>query len=237
MLPNATPPTSSAMTNPVLNITNLSKHFETARGEVRAVDDVSLQLVPKDFVALHGPSGCGKSTLLLTAGGLLSPDGGTVEIASENPYALGPDAHATFRARYIGFVFQQLHLIPFLDVLDNVLVGQLAGDNRNGTSNEPALELLGSFGLADRLHHVPSTLSIGEQQRVALARALLHRPALLLADEPTGNLDAANAEIILDQLRAFTDKGGAVLMVTHDDKARAAATRSIALDAGRLTPQ
>lgn len=225
----------------MIELQSIGKRYRTSDGEVRALDGVSLTIQPGEFVALHGPSGCGKSTLLLLAGGLLSPDEGTVTIGGENPYALGPEARAHFRAEHIGFVFQQFHLIPFLDVLDNVLVGELAGpasEDEAGDSaslRERAKELLETFQLGHRLHHVPSKLSIGEQQRVALARACLRSPRLILADEPTGNLDADNATIILEHLGNFAASGdGAVLMVTHDDRARAAANRSLEMRDGKL---
>jgi putative ABC transport system ATP-binding protein len=217
---------------PVLTIDSVSKRYTTPDGAVQAIDGVSLSLEPGEFVALHGPSGCGKSTLLLIAGGLLSPDSGTVGIGGGNPYELGADARAAFRAERVGFVFQQFHLIPFLDVLDNVLVGELAG---GGDLRDRARELLKIVRLEHRLHHVPSKLSIGEQQRVALARAFLRSPRLILADEPTGNLDTENAAIILKHLGDFAASGaGAVLMVTHDDRARAAACRSIEMRGGKL---
>ncbi|MCB1091087.1 MAG: ABC transporter ATP-binding protein [Verrucomicrobiae bacterium] len=217
---------------PILRIDSVSKRYSTPEGIVQAIDEVSLTLEPGDFVALHGPSGCGKSTLLMMAGGLLSPDSGTIEIGGEDPYLVGADARAAFRAERIGFVFQQFHLIPFLDVLDNVLVGELAG---GGNLRDRARELLELVQLDHRLHHVPSKLSIGEQQRVALARAFLRSPALILADEPTGNLDSENAAIILKHLQDFVSNSkGAILMVTHDDRAKAAASRSVEMRAGRL---
>lgn len=217
---------------PILQLDSICKHYRAPEGTVKAVDGVSLTLEPGDFAALHGPSGCGKSTLLLMAGGLLSPDAGTILIGDENPYALGADARAGFRAERVGFVFQQFHLIPFLDVLDNVLVGELAG---GGDRRERARELLEMVQMSHRLHHVPSKLSIGEQQRVALARAFLRSPQLILADEPSGNLDAENAAIILKHLGDFAASGaGAVLMVTHDDRARAAAGRSFEMREGTL---
>ncbi|MCB1228794.1 MAG: ABC transporter ATP-binding protein [Verrucomicrobiae bacterium] len=220
---------------PVLSISEVAKQYRTTEGTVQAIDHVSLSLEPGDFVALHGPSGCGKSTLLLMAGALLSPDSGTIAISGENPYALGAEARAAFRANRVGFVFQQFHLIPFLDVLDNVLVGELAGTLPHGEFRERARELLDRFQLGHRLHHVPSKLSIGEQQRVALARAFLRSPSLILADEPTGNLDAENAAIILEHLGDFAASGeGAVLMVTHDDRAKAVAGRSVEMRGGRL---
>ncbi len=219
--------------HPAVKAESLHKRFVTGEGEVRAVDDVSFEVRAGDFVALHGPSGCGKSTLLLMAGGLLSPDEGLVEIAGKNPYQLNAEGRAAFRARHVGFVFQQFHLIPYLNVLDNVLVGEMAGQGKASLSDQ-ARGLLEKFNIGHRLHHVPSKLSIGEQQRVALARALLREPELVLADEPTGNLDQENSAIILQHLAGFADEGGAVIMVTHDDRARAAAKTSMHLDSGRL---
>jgi len=227
-----------AMTDPVLQISEVSKQFAaTGGGEgVRAIDGVSLAAAAGDFVALHGASGCGKSTLLLMAGGLLSPDAGEVAIGGENPYHLSHENRAAFRAAHVGFVFQQFHLIPFLDVLDNVLVCELAGVNGDESGlRDRARALLEKFNLGHRMNHVPSKLSIGEQQRVALARALLREPKLILADEPTGNLDAENSEIILTHLSEFANSGrGAVLMVTHDDRARSAASRSLEMSDGKL---
>ena len=146
---------------------------------------------------------------------------------------LSPEKRATFRGERIGFVFQQFHLIPYLDVLDNVLIGELAADDDENLQDR-ARQLLEQFNLGHRLHHTPSRLSVGEQQRVALARALLRSPKLVLADEPTGNLDTENSAIILEHLAGFAKDGGAVLMVTHDDRARAAANRSIELSEGKI---
>jgi len=221
------------MSLPILATREVRKEFRTTEGMIAAVDGVSLELNGGDFVALHGPSGCGKSTLMLMVGALLSPDDGEVEICAENPYQLGVEARAGFRSGHIGFVFQQFHLIPFLDVLDNVKVCELASAS-SADLDVKARELLDKFQLSERLHHVPSTLSVGEQQRVALARALVQQPKLILADEPTGNLDTENAEIILQHLSGFAAAGGAVLMVTHDDRARNAASRSLELKQGRI---
>ena len=218
---------------PILKISSLSKRFTTRDGDVRAVEGATFQLDAGDFVAMHGPSGCGKSTLLLMTGALLSPDEGSVEVCGKDPYALGADARASFRAEHIGFVFQQFHLIPYLDVQDNVLVSEMAGADHPDLSKR-AEELLQQFQLGHRLHHKPGALSVGEQQRVALSRALVRSPKLLLADEPTGNLDTENSKVILEHLSQFAADGGAVLMVTHDDRARAAASRSIKLQDGRI---
>ncbi len=220
------------MTELALKVSNLSKRFSNRDGEVNAVIDVNFELLQGDFVALHGASGCGKSTLLLMLGTLLSPDEGTVGIAGEMPYDLPIKERAAFRAEHVGFVFQQFHLIPYLNVLENVLIGELAG---GGDLKEKAGALLDGFGLSHRLGHVPNALSRGEQQRVALARALVRSPRLLLADEPTGNLDKENSEIILGHLKAFAADGGSVLMVTHDDQARAAAAKSWEMKEGVLS--
>ena len=219
------------MTEPVLRASKLGKSFRTREGDVSAVQEVTFEVRPGEFVALHGPSGCGKSTLLLLCGGLLSPGNGTVEIDGQDPYRLSPDRRASFRAAHLGFVFQQFHLIPYLTVIENVLVGELTGA---GPIRERAGQLLERFQLAHRLNHKPEALSVGEQQRVALARALAHSPKILFADEPTGNLDSGNAAIIFEHLAGFVAEGGAVLLVTHDDAARAKAQRSLRMSQGRL---
>lgn len=222
------------MTEPsILSATGLTKRYSSKEGDVLAVSGVSLSLEPGDFVALHGASGCGKSTFLLMAGGLLRPDDGILEVLGRNPYELSPGKRSAFRAENIGFVFQQFHLIPYLDVLDNLLVSDLAPVSAPPT-REAAEDLLAQFQLDHRKHHVPSQLSVGEQQRVALARALIGKPKLLLADEPTGNLDEENSRIILDHLSRFAGGGGAVLMVTHDDRAREAAARAIEMKGGEI---
>ena len=215
----------------VLAINQLGKSFPSAAGDVHAVRDVSLEVADGELVTLRGPSGCGKSTLLMAAGGLLEPTSGSVEINGTDLYSLGQDGRAQFRAENIGFVFQQFHLIPYLDVRDNILAASLAIAKANG---ERIDELLEVFGLEHRAHHVPAALSTGEKQRTAMARALLNNPKLLLADEPTGNLDQDNAEALLEQLSGFTDKGGAVLLVTHDARVDDHAGRTIEISDGNL---
>jgi len=216
----------------LLELEELSKSFKSGSNQVQAVDGVSLSVEAGEFLAIKGPSGCGKSTLLLMVGGLLSPDSGRVLIEGTDPYALSTDQRAHFRSTQIGFVFQQFHLVPYLNVLDNVLVPAIA----TGLSNarERAHELIANFGLEHRLHHTPAELSTGEKQRVALARALFHQPKVLLADEPTGNLDSENSEIVLQALSQFAKDGGCVLMVTHDDQAVESAERVLGIKAGRL---
>ncbi len=218
----------------LLELTELSKSFMSSSQHVQAVDKISLTINAGEFLAINGPSGCGKSTLLLMVGGLLSPDSGQVLIDGTDPYQLSNDQRARFRSTHLGFVFQQFHLVPYLNVLDNVLVPALA--TGFSQAKERAIELITHFGLEHRLHHTPAELSTGEKQRVALARALFHQPKILLADEPTGNLDSENSEIVLKALNQFAQDGGSVLMVTHDDQAVKSAQRVIGIKDGQLIP-
>lgn len=215
-----------------LKITNLSKVFRGPDGRVQAVDQVSLEVAVGKFTALMGPSGSGKSTVLLSSGGLLVPDDGTVLVAEKDIYSMPQEKRAVLRASTIGFVFQQFHLIPYLNVLDNVLTPSLALKIPDATAR--ARDLISHFGLDGRVHHVPAELSTGEKQRTALARALLHRPRLLLADEPTGNLDEENSERVLEALREFASGGGAVLLVTHFPDAARYADQVVRLKDGAL---
>jgi len=217
---------------PILSLENILKNFRVGPEYICAVGKVCLTLNVGDFLAIQGPSGCGKSTLLLIAGGLLPPDAGTAHVLDEDVFALGSGARAAFRARHIGFVFQRFHLIPYLSVLDNVLATTLATPIPD--ARQRALQLLEKFGLTPRLHHRPDQLSTGERQRTALARALMASPQLILADEPTGNLDAENGRTILQVLADLARNGTAVLLVTHDLQAAAFAHRTVFLRHGRL---
>jgi ABC-type lipoprotein export system ATPase subunit len=210
---------------PILKVTDVVKRYAGPRGPVSALDGISLTVGAGEFVAVQGSSGCGKSTLLLAAGGLLRPDSGGILVTGRDPYALTPDERAAFRAKHIGFVFQQFHLVPYLSVLDNVLAPTLALWRDDARAR--AEDMIAQFGLKERQDHLPEQLSVGERQRVALARALLNRPELILADEPTGNLDKDNAGVVLDALAAFARSGGAVLLVTHDAAAAARAERVV----------
>ncbi|MCX6897438.1 MAG: ABC transporter ATP-binding protein [Verrucomicrobia bacterium] len=216
----------------ILELRDVQKHFRRSDGVVRAVEGVSLRIGAGEFVAVQGPSGSGKTTLLMAAGVLMQPDSGAVVVAGEEPYKLSAEQRAAFRATHIGFVFQQFHLVHYLNVLDNVLTAALA--SRAADAKERANELIKRFGLASRASHVPSELSTGERQRVALARALLNRPKLLLADEPTGNLDEENGRMVLDCLAGFAKEGGAVLLVTHDPKAAQVSHRALRMENGKL---
>lgn len=218
----------------MLQLNQVSKTYSSKASSVQALNEVSLELLPGEFVAVRGASGSGKSTLLLTAGGLLQPDSGEVLVDGQNPYKLSADERARFRGKNIGFVFQQFHLVPYLNVIDNVLAPTLAVEANAEGAPQRAQDLLKQLGMTNREHHVPSQLSSGERQRTALARALLNEPSLLLADEPTGNLDQENAEAVLRHLKEFAESGGAVLLVTHDDRATPYAQRVIELQQGRV---
>jgi putative ABC transport system ATP-binding protein len=221
----------------LLTFENVTKTYRGKGRRVCALDDVSFTLEPGRFIAVRGPSGCGKSTLLLAAGALMRPDGGRVTIDGQDPYALTPEARAAFRAAKVGFVFQQFHLVPYLNVLDNVLTASLGLANGSAASaRQRAQELLEQFGMSGRATHVPAELSTGERQRAALARALLNGPTLLLADEPTGNLDPGNADLVLQCLFDFAAAGGGVLLVTHDARAAEHAHAVIDMADGRIQP-
>jgi len=216
----------------MLQVENVSKTFAGPAGEVRALQAVSLSVAAGEFVAVRGASGSGKSTLLLVCGGLLQGDAGRVVVDGQDVYAMSANRRASFRAGRIGFVFQRFHLVPYLSVSDNVLVASLGVDGTG--SRQRAERLLERLGMTDRAEHSPAQLSTGERQRVALARAMLNGPKLLLADEPTGNLDPENGRIVLRCLAEFAEDGGAVLLVTHDAGAAELADRTVLLEKGRL---
>jgi putative ABC transport system ATP-binding protein len=216
----------------MLQIRDVRKIYRRSNGAVRALDGVSLVAARGEFVSVQGPSGCGKTTLLLASGGLLVPDEGHVLVDGQDPYALSPNDRAALRADKIGFVFQQFCLVPYLSVMDNVLSPSLARPSPE--ARRRAHELIEHFGLGERKQHVPAELSTGERQRTALARALLNEPSLLLADEPTGNLDGDSAYAVLGYLAEFARAGGAVLLVTHDGRAAEYAQRTVRLERGKV---
>jgi len=221
----------------LLELESVNKTFSPGGRQVRAVQEFAYRIEPGQFVAVCGPSGCGKSSLLLICGGLLRPESGAVMLYGHDLYSLSVENRARIRAAHIGFVFQQFHLIPYLNVQDNVLAASLglhAKKEDRHTVRERAVELVERFGLSDRAHHLPAELSTGERQRVALARAVLNRPKLLLADEPTGNLDEANSQVVLEHLQEFTAGNGAVLLVTHDLAAAERADYVIHMASGRI---
>jgi lipoprotein-releasing system ATP-binding protein len=198
-----------------LELDAVSKAFETGRRTVPVLDEVSFALEPGAAVAVTGPSGAGKSTLLHVIGTLEPPDSGTVRIGGRDPFAMSEPETARFRNESIGFVFQDHHLLPQYTVLENALIPTLAF--AGGSDGEArARELLDRVGLSHRLDHVPSELSGGERQRVAIARALINRPALLLCDEPTGNLDTRTADAVASLLTELhREENNILLVVTH----------------------
>lgn len=221
----------------MLVVRSLSKSFSSPADELRVLDDISLTLEAGQSAAIMGPSGSGKSTLLNILGTLEPPTAGRVTLDGRDPFALAPAELARFRNARIGFVFQEHHLLPQCSVLENVLLPTLAfGDNPEGV--ERARALIARVGLSDRAQHRPAELSGGERQRVALARALINRPALVLADEPTGNLDRGSAERIADLLAELAGPGGvALLVVTHAEPLARRFQRQLELVDGKLQPR
>lgn len=213
-------------------LNNVHKGFTKDAHPVPVLDGVSLTLNVGSFISVHGPSGSGKTTLLLIGGGLLRPDTGTVTVEEEDLYGLSPEGRALYRAKTVGFVFQEFHLIPYLTALENVLLPSLAPGTEGGVDR--ALGWIKRFGLEARAHHLPAELSTGERQRTALARALFSCPKLIIADEPTGNLDEENAATVLECLRTFAADGGMVILATHDARVADYAHQTLRLEDGKL---
>jgi putative ABC transport system ATP-binding protein len=211
---------------------NIGKTFRTRSNEVRALDDVTLDVQAGQFVVVRGPSGSGKTTLLLALGAMQHPSRGEVLFDGQDIYALSERQRAQFRADNIGFVFQMFHLVPYLTVLENVCLAATTLAGRDLKAE--ARSLLNTLGLSPREDHTPSELSAGERQRTAIARAMLNRPKLILADEPTGNLDEENAAEVMEALAAFNRQGGTVIVVTHGRSADAHAHRIVRLKDGRI---
>jgi putative ABC transport system ATP-binding protein len=222
---------------PLLTATSLVKSYRADGAEQAVLRGVSMTVEPGEWIAIMGPSGCGKSTLLHLLGGLDDPDEGSVFLREDDVGGLSIAARAVLRRQKVGYVFQQYNLIPHLDVAANIELPQrLVGRQRRETEKRTN-ELLEALGLADKAHALPGTLSGGEQQRVAIGRALANRPDLLLADEPTGALDTAASQTVLDLLREQHDAGQTIVMVTHDADVAAAADRKIHLRDGRVVAE
>lgn len=220
----------------VLNLHHVSRTFDSAGGPVEILKDVDLRVVSGSAVAIRGPSGCGKSTLLHIAGTLDRPTTGVVEILGENPWLLSSRRLAAFRNHHIGFIFQEHQLLPQCSVLENVLLPTLAGSSSDADVRQRARELLDRVGLQHRLTHRPGMLSGGERQRVAVCRSLINRPSLLLADEPTGNLDPVTAETIGRLLLEIArEHNTALLCVTHSDALASQFPDSESFSDGTLT--
>lgn len=220
--------------NDVIELKAVTRSYQRGSETIRAVNDLTLSVAPGEFVAIVGPSGSGKTTLLNLIGCVDKPDGGTLRIDGEETSGLNEAGLTTIRARKIGFVFQQFFLLPTLTALENVQLPAVF--QRNGDCAERAAQLLERVGLSQRIHHVPKELSGGEMQRVAIARALINGPKILLADEPTGNLDSHNADAILKIFRELNASGLTILMVTHNAELAQQASQLITLRDGQLDP-
>ncbi|HST54560.1 MAG TPA: ABC transporter ATP-binding protein [Solirubrobacteraceae bacterium] len=218
-----------------LELLDVVKHYAGGGEVVRAVDGVSLTVAAGEFVALYGPSGSGKTTLLLMAAGLMAPDSGSVLFDGRDVARLAERESAMFRRNEVGFVFQGFHLMGGASALDNAAI-KLVGDGATlAEARRLARPWLERVGLSERADHKPGRLSIGERQRVAIARALVNEPKLLLADEPTGNLDSRRGQQILTLIRELcSERGIPALLVTHDPQAVAFVDRVLTLQDGRL---
>lgn len=216
----------------MLTVKNVSKIYKKRDQEVKAIDNVSLVIPTGDFVSIIGPSGSGKSSLLLMLGGMLSPSLGKVFIDDQSLYDLSPHEIASLRQKKMGFVFQTFNLIPYLSAIQNVQVPLLLSGLHEKDQKEKAQHLLERVGLHDRMDHKPSELSVGQQQRIALARMLANDPAIILADEPTGNLDPEMSQTVIKFLTELNKEGRTIVMVTHDMKVANQAKRSITISNG-----
>ncbi|MEC7564481.1 MAG: ABC transporter ATP-binding protein [Planctomycetota bacterium] len=220
-----------------LIVQNLSKHYPTRGEPLVILENLDLKLSAGDNAAIVGPSGSGKSTLLHILGTLDTPTSGSVLLDSQDPFALAEQPLAEFRSQRIGFIFQEHHLLPQLSVLENILIPTLATGKPTPADMERAEDLIARVGLTDRSHHRPAELSGGERERVAVARALIQQPSLLLADEPTGNLDSDNArqigELLLDVQR---QEEMILVVVTHSTELASKLDQKFTLTSGKLTP-
>jgi len=220
--------------NALLRVRGIGKTVKSGDSDLVILRDIDLEVTPGEAVAIVGASGSGKSTLLAILAGLDTPTAGSVELDGIELFALDEDARAGLRGRTVGFVFQSFQLLPALTAIENVMLPlELAG---HADAERSAREMLERVGLGERLGHYPKHLSGGEQQRVALARAFVVRPKLLLADEPTGSLDASSGEsVIALMFQLNRDLGTTLVMVTHDESLAVRCTRSVRLSAGRIT--
>ncbi|MFM5916727.1 MAG: ABC transporter ATP-binding protein [Novosphingobium sp.] len=224
------------MSDAVVKLTGLTRSFEQGGVRIDVLRGVNLTVAPGEIVALLGPSGSGKSTMLQAVGLLEGGFGGTIEIAGTDASALSSDDRTALRRDRVGFVYQFHHLLPDFNAAENVVLPQLVAGVERSAALARAEELLGALGLSERLDHRPSQLSGGEQQRVAVARALANKPALVLADEPTGNLDEATADKVLGQfLELVRGQGSAALVATHNERLAARMDRVVRLHEGVLS--
>ncbi len=214
---------------------NVVKGYRTPAGYLKVLDGLELSVAAGEMVAVVGASGVGKSTLLHVVGALDRPEAGSVTVAGRDLASLSADGLAAFRSAEIGFVFQFHHLLPEFTALENVMMPMLIARRSEAEAKAAALALLGEMGVAERAEHRPAMLSGGEQQRVAVARALVRQPKVLLADEPSGNLDRETGDRLHDLLRRLNrERGLTILVVTHNERLAAASDRVLRIEAGRL---
>jgi putative ABC transport system ATP-binding protein len=223
------------MTNgPIIECHDLKKIYRAGDVDVHALRGIDLEVKRGEFLSVIGPSGSGKSTLFNILGGLTPPTSGSVHINGQDLLAMSEGDRTALRKRTVGFVFQKYNLLPTLTAADNIEIARDIAGNRDG-SDPQFQEILKLLGIASRLHHKPRALSGGEQQRVAIARAIVNRPAILLADEPTGNLDTENSAAVLGVLRDLNERlGQTILMITHNPEAAAYGHRILRMRDGRI---
>lgn len=221
----------------VVALSNISKSYAQAEGIATVLQDVSLTVYKGDYIALVGTSGSGKSTLLNIIGLLDKPTSGSYSLNGKNVHNLNDDEASQFRNRFIGFVFQSFHLLPKTSALENVMLPGMYSSTPLSTLRARARELLAEVGLSDWQNHTPAQLSGGQQQRVSIARALFNTPDLLLADEPTGQLDTATSVEILKIFEKINKQGTTIILVTHDPQTAKSAKRGIRVDNGLLVPE
>ena len=218
----------------LIEIRKLNKAYESGEERVMALVDVDLNIERGEFVSVMGPSGSGKSTLLTILGGLNHPTRGDVAVDEIPIYKLSLEKLADFRREYLGFIFQSFQLIPYLTVIENVMLPLSITEKTNREQSKMAEGILDRIGLGGKGRRLPDQLSGGEQERVAIARALVNSPPILMADEPTGNLDSKNGKEIMELFRALNEEGQTIIMVTHNPENTVYSTRTICLKDGRV---
>ena len=220
---------------PILQTVDLKKSYKIGKLDVPALRGVTLEVNEGEFVAIMGPSGCGKSTLLHLLGGLLSPTSGSIVIDGEDLAKVSDAQRTDIRRRKIGFVFQRFNLFPTLSAEGNLKLAEKIHTGSGSKNSDRRREVLRLLMLEDKMHHKPLELSGGEQQRVALARAIVNAPAIILADEPTGNLDTENSQIVLNMFKELNEKfGQTIIMITHNPEAAAVCSRTIQMRDGHV---
>ncbi len=217
----------------MIEASNLTKTYANAEGPVCALEGVDFAVAEGEFAVIHGASGSGKTTLLMALGGMLRPTSGSVAFRGQDLYQLSARQRNRYRKRHVGFVFQKFFLLPYLTAFDNIRLS-LSLRGYRGDPKQRIIDLASRLGMVDRLTHRPSQLSVGEQQRIAMARAIAAEPDLILADEPTGNLDRANSDAFAEFLTEENRRGRTIVLVTHDAGLLGLGNRSVQLRSGRV---